>query len=133
MICNACQKTPADYAEHQEKLDQGESVYYTPRLKRQFREVNPPYEFCRACKEGTESLEQRMAFLKMLNETKITIPISTDAQSIEKFKNDVAHAMNKPQPKQNTKKQKRNALCSCNSGKKYKKCCLIGQRLEKKI
>ena len=121
MNCPACQKTPDDYLAQKEWFHKGEQrLMYTTDLLLDFRAENPLYEFCEVCNEGTQSPLQCMSALEQLNNITIDIPIPQieDPAMTKKIK----ALQRTSNPKK--KKQKRNALCSCNSGKKYKKCCL---------
>ncbi len=124
ICCPKCQKTPAEYLEQKEWIQQNEGRLYTPNLIADFNAANPLYDYCFTCKEGTPGPFHHMMVMERLRNSKIEIPIidEDDPENVEKMKSAIERAMAEPVLKK--KKQKRNALCSCNSGKKYKRCCL---------
>lgn len=151
VCCPKCLLSPADYLAQKEWIQKNleelklQNGYMSQYEIEDFHEVNPMYTCCTRCKQGGRRRRQVVPLQFFfpghhIPNTQARLPLNPrarkrlneqikEASEYRKKMEKLNQFATKPQPK----KQKRNALCSCKSGKKYKKCCLIGQRLEKKI
>lgn len=106
-------------------------LYYKGRIHTRLNHVNSGYKTNRDIRLGTNELpltltlscESRRAEIEqLLNEHQLEANITIDENAAENI-SELTILIDKPSPKSSEKTPGRNDPCSCDSGKKYKKCC----------
>ncbi|MEH6442759.1 MAG: PBPRA1643 family SWIM/SEC-C metal-binding motif protein [Oceanospirillaceae bacterium] len=106
-------------------------LYYKGRIHTRLNHVNAGYNTNRDVQLGTTKSplaltvtdESRKAEIELLlSEHQLVANITVDEAAAENI-HDLTAIIDRPSPVMIEKKPERNDPCSCNSGKKYKKCC----------
>ncbi len=106
-------------------------LYYKGRIHTRVNHVKSGYNTKRTIKLGTEkqplklivtSEERKLEIVALITEHELFADINVDATGDEDI-NELNAILNKPTTTTFEKTPNRNDPCSCNSGKKYKKCC----------
>ena len=106
-------------------------LYYKGRIHTRVNHVKSGYNTKRAAKLGTEkhpltlmvtSDQRKLDVAVLVTEHGLFANITVDS-SIDENINELTTVLNKPTTTTFDKTPNRNDPCSCNSGKKYKKCC----------
>jgi SWIM/SEC-C metal-binding protein len=106
-------------------------LYYKGRIHTRVNHVKTGYNTKRSVKLGSEkhpltlvvaSEEKKQAVETLVADNALFANITLDS-AIEEDINELNAILNKPSTTRFDKTPNRNDLCSCGSGKKYKKCC----------
>jgi SWIM/SEC-C metal-binding protein len=106
-------------------------LYYKGRIHTRHNHVTTGYNTKRSAKLGSEkhplilvvsSEERKTEVALMVSENELFAEITVDNVAEENIK-DLEGILNKPKTTRFDKTPNRNDVCSCGSGKKYKKCC----------
>ncbi|GIC79224.1 PBPRA1643 family SWIM/SEC-C metal-binding motif protein [Moritella sp. F3] len=106
-------------------------MFFKGRIDARLNHVKAGYNTNRDIKLGSEesplnlivqTAERQTEIEAILAETKLVANIEVNADKEENIR-DLDGMLNKPKTTVFEKKPNRNDLCSCGSGKKYKKCC----------
>ncbi len=106
-------------------------LYYKGRIHTRLNHVNAGYKTNRDVRLGTTefpltltlSCESRRAEIELLlNQHQLEANITID-ESAEENISELTILIDKPSPTTIDKTPRRNDPCSCDSGRKYKKCC----------
>ena len=106
-------------------------LYYKGRIHTRVNHVKTGYNTKRTVKLGTEknpltlvvtSEERKQEVQALVADNELFADVSVDIESVENI-DELNVILNKPKTTIFEKTPNRNDPCSCNSGKKYKKCC----------
>tara|TARA_R110001583_G_scaffold46761_13_gene146576 strand:+ start:4612 stop:4944 length:333 start_codon:yes stop_codon:yes gene_type:complete len=106
-------------------------LYYKGRIHTRVNHVKTGYNTKRNVKLGTEkhpltlvvtSEEKKLAVETLVTDNGLFADITVDS-TVDENINELNAILNKPTTTTFDKTPNRNDLCSCGSGKKYKKCC----------